>query len=66
MLKFIARTYQGVRQAEGLERPASVMELWSSPRTGAWIIVTTNIDNDSCIVAYGDGLRFPGEPDPKG
>lgn len=54
MLSHLARDYAASRQAHGILRPHSVMELWVSERTGDWIIVTTDLAGSSCILAYGE------------
>lgn len=54
MLSYIARDLQASKQANGIVRPFSVMELFVSDRDGDWVIVTTDLDGTSCIVAYGE------------
>lgn len=54
MLSYISRDYDATTQGTGIMRPSSVMELWVSERDGDWLIVTTDIDGSSCIVAYGE------------
>jgi hypothetical protein len=54
MLSYIARDLQASLQANGIVRPHSVMELWVSDQDGDWVIVTTDVDGNSCIVAYGE------------
>lgn len=54
MLSYISRDYQATTQGTGIMRPSSVMELWVSERDGDWLIVTTDINGSSCIVAYGE------------
>ena len=56
MLSYIARDYDATKQATGILRPSSVMEVWVSERDGDWLIVTTDLNGSSCIVAYGEGF----------
>ena len=54
MLSVIKRDFQAQPQAHGIVRPFSTMELWVSDQDGDWIIVTTDFEGNSCIVAYGE------------
>ena len=54
MLSYIERDYQASQAANGIVRPFSVMEVWVSEDDGDWLIVTTDMDGNSCIVAYGE------------
>jgi hypothetical protein len=54
MLSYIARDLQASPLAHGIVRPFSTMEVWVSDRDGDWIIVTTDFEGNSCIVAYGE------------
>ncbi len=54
MLSHIRRDYQATEAANGIMRPFSIMELWVSERDGDWVIVTTDLDGNSCILAYGE------------
>lgn len=54
MLSYISRDYNASRQANGIVRPYSVMEIWVAAEGGDWLIVTTDLDGNSCIVAYGE------------
>ena len=45
-----AETIAGV----GLQSPESLVEIWSSEKTGSWTILTTRPDGLSCIVAHGN------------
>lgn len=54
MLSYIERDYQASQAANGIVRPYSVMEVWVSDDNGDWLIVTTDMDGNSCIVAYGE------------
>lgn len=57
MLSYIERDYQASQAANGIVRPFSVMELWVSDKNGDWLIVTTDMDGNSCIVAYGEDFE---------
>lgn len=57
MLSMIEREYQATTAANGIVRPFSVMELWVSEEDGDWLIVTTDLDGNSCILAYGKEFR---------
>ena len=47
----------------GLRGPDAVLEIWSSARTGDWVLVQTYLDGRSCIVAMGDDWeRLPPRP----
>lgn len=54
MLSYIERDYRASRAANGIVRPFSIMEVWVSEDDGDWLIVTTDLDGNSCIVAYGE------------
>ncbi len=54
MLSFIARDYSAAKEAVGIIRPFSVMEIWVSRRSDDWLIVSTDINGSSCIIAYGE------------
>ncbi|MGR3512506.1 MAG: hypothetical protein ACU0GG_07050 [Paracoccaceae bacterium] len=54
MLSYIERDYKASQAANGIVRPYSVMEVWVSDKDGDWLIVTTDMDGNSCIVAYGE------------
>ena len=54
MVSYIERDLQAAKQANGIVRPFSVMELWVSDADGDWVIVTTDLNGNSCIVAYGE------------
>lgn len=54
MLSFIMRDYQATEAANGIMRPFSIMELWVTEGDGDWVIVTTDLDGNSCILAYGE------------
>ena len=59
----ILRTTLGERPAgSGIQRPAQVVEVWTSDRTGEWMFVTTDMDGLSCIVAHGEGWQGRAEP----
>jgi|AACY02.16.fsa_nt_gi hypothetical protein len=71
MLSLISRDYAATKQAAGIVRPYSVMEVWVSERDGDWLIVTTDLDGSSCIVAYGEDFslvagRMAAETDSEG
>lgn len=57
MLSYIERDYQASQAANGIVRPFSVMEVWVSDKDGDWLIVTTDMDGNSCIVAYGEDFK---------
>ena len=42
-----------VRQGTGIRNPEEIMELWARP-TGAWTLVLTYANGQSCIVATGE------------
>ena len=54
MLSYISRDYQASKAANGIVRPFSIMEVWVSEDDGDWLIVTTDLEGNSCIVAYGE------------
>ncbi|MEM6636268.1 MAG: hypothetical protein AAF667_10275 [Pseudomonadota bacterium] len=58
MLSYIAREYRGIRRAHGVDRPFNVMEIWTSPIGGRWIMISTDMEQRTCIVAQGDGLKI--------
>ena len=58
MLSYILRDYDATKEAGGIVRPSSVMEVWVSKRNGDWLIVTTDVDGSSCIIAHGEGFLF--------
>lgn len=58
MLQYIAREYRGVRRAKGIQRPFDIVELWTSPVGGSWILVATDMDQNTCIIAHGDDLNI--------
>lgn len=54
MLSYISRDFDADREANGIVRPFSIMEIWVSKESGDWLIVTTDLDGMSCVVAYGE------------
>lgn len=60
MVSYISRDFEATKMANGIVRPFSVMELWVSEDDGDWVVVTTDLDENSCIVAYGE--RFTAAP----
>ena len=56
MVTYISRDFSATQIANGIVRPFSVMELWVSQEDGDWIVVTTDLDNNSCIIAYGENF----------
>lgn len=46
--------YGARMRGRGLRGPDVIMEVWSSERTGAWALVQSYLDGQSCIVAMGD------------
>ncbi|MEM1065180.1 MAG: hypothetical protein AAF771_11850 [Pseudomonadota bacterium] len=58
MLSFIARDYAAAKEAVGIIRPYSVMEVWVSRRSDDWLIVSTDINGSSCIIAYGEDFAI--------
>lgn len=62
MLSYISRDFAATKQAAGILRPYSVMEVWVSDKDGDWLIVTTDLNGSSCIIAYGEQYT---ESDPK-
>jgi len=62
MLSYISRDFEATKQADGIVRPFSIMELWVSAEDGDWLVVTTDLDGMSCVVAYGE--RFTAAPLP--
>jgi len=65
MLSYISRDVVATKHAAGIVRPYSVMEVWVSDEDGDWLIVTTDIDGSSCIVAYGEDFTFSALPTPQ-
>lgn len=64
MLSYISRDFAATKQAVGIVRPFSTMEVWVAERDGDWLIVTTDINGSSCIVAYGEDFSFSDLPQP--
>ena len=62
MLSMIRRDYDAAKEAVGIVRPYSVMEVWVSRRNSDWLIVTTDVDGSSCIVAYGEDFSLAEDP----
>ena len=58
MLSYISRDFDATKQAVGILRPSSVMEVWVSDKDGDWLIVTTDLEGSSCIVAYGEDFSL--------
>ncbi len=54
MVSVISRDFQAEKKANGVVRPFSIMELWVSEDDGDWLMVTTDLKGNSCIVAYGE------------
>lgn len=57
MLKYMSGDFQASKQANGIVRPASLMELFVSDDDGAWFVVTTDLSGNSCIVAQGEAFN---------
>lgn len=68
MITYMSRHYDAKKQAAGILRPYSVMEVWVSQGDRDWFIVTTDLQGSSCIVAYGEdfNLSDPQPPVEKG
>jgi len=54
MVNYISRDFRATKMADGIVRPFSIMELWVSEENGDWLVVTTDINDNSCIIAYGE------------
>ncbi|MEM8801596.1 MAG: hypothetical protein AAGF55_03580 [Pseudomonadota bacterium] len=54
MVSYITRDFEARELADGIVHPFSIMEIWVSDEDGDWIVVTTDMDGNSCIVAYGE------------
>lgn len=57
MLSYISRDFGAAREANGIVRPSSIMEVWVSRDDGDWLIVTTDLEGNSCVVAYGESYK---------
>ena len=58
MMNYIARDFAATKLADGVLRPHSVMEVWVSEHSGDWLVVTTDLNGSSCIVAYGERFNL--------
>lgn len=58
MMRYIARDFDATKHADGVLRPHSVMEVWVAQDSGDWLVVTTDLNGSSCIVAYGERFSF--------
>ncbi|MEM8631216.1 MAG: hypothetical protein AAGF74_08260 [Pseudomonadota bacterium] len=61
MLVQLRSVFGETRKGRGIQRPVSIMEVWSSERTGHWMIVSTGVDGLSCIIAHGEDWSFERE-----
>ena len=50
----LEKRFGEVRQAMGLNRANSLVELFASAETGTWTIVVTTPNGKSCLIASGD------------
>ena len=64
MLQLMQTQFGERRLGRGIQRPAQIVEVWASDRTGAWMFVTTDPDGLSCIVAQGEGWEGLALPAP--
>lgn len=51
-------SYSEAYQGGGLQSSTSLIEIWSSPKTGSWTMLMTRADGVSCIVATGHNWQF--------
>ena len=45
--------YQESHQASGLQTDKRLVEIWTSPASGSWTILITDVNGTSCIAAAG-------------
>lgn len=45
--------YQESHRASGLQTDKRLVEIWTSPASGSWTILITDVDGTSCIAAAG-------------
>jgi len=62
MVANLTDRYQAERVSSGVIRPFTIMEIWVSDRSDDWMIVTTEMNGSSCVIAHGeDYTRRDGE-----
>ena len=59
MQRILTEDYQATKEASGVIRPSSIMEVWVSDRTGDWFVTQTSLTGSSCIIAHGDDYNEP-------
>lgn len=50
----LTRTYDETLTATGLQNAESLVEIWSSPRSGTFTILVTRPNGISCVVSSGE------------
>lgn len=64
MLVTLTERYKAKKVSSGIMRPFTVMEVWVSRRGADWLIVTTELNGSSCVIAHGeDYTRRDGDRD---
>ncbi|MHC0054369.1 hypothetical protein [Actibacterium sp. D379-3] len=54
MAQRLSGQYGHVRNGIGMRGPESMVEVWTSERSGDWTLLMTYADGKSCIVAMGE------------
>lgn len=57
MVKTLRQQFGEQQTGLGTRGPETVMEVWTSPRSGDWTLVMTYADGRSCIVAMGENWQ---------
>ncbi len=52
-----------IQTGMGLATKKSLIEIWTSDKTGTWTVVMTFTSGMSCVMAFGEGWTVPETPE---